>query len=244
VIVVDDDSSIHGAWDAIFNPILEKFPTIQIKHFSVGADAVSFMNSLTADEKSKICLLTDYELLRQNLNGLDIIQQTQIKRATLVTSHHANPEIRNQAISTNTKILPKNLAFAVAIIVDEQIDPGSKIVDFVWLEDDQLHINSVIDAHYSHLKVDKYYNPYDFLDNVTHYPRNTKFFLDNFYYTDTRARVGNAYNITGVEIAKQLHEQGYTNLYLISGQALEQTPDYLTVILKFSNNWEDTLDKL
>ena len=244
IIVVDDDSSIHGAWDARFKPILEEYPTIKIKHFSVGADAVCFMNGLADEEKAKICLLTDYELLRQDLNGLDIIEQTKIKRATLVTSHYANSEIRNQAIMTHTKILPKNLAFAVAIIVDKQIEPGSRIVDFVWLDDDQTHINSVIEAHYSHLKVDKYFNPYDFLDNVAYYPFNTKIFLDNFYYTDIRAGIGSAYNITGVEIAKQLHEQGYTNLYLISGQVLEQIPNYLTVILKSSNNWENTLDKL
>ena len=40
--------------------------------------------------------------------------------------------------------------------------------------------------------------------------------------------------LNGFDIAKQLHEQGFTRLYLLSGRRFEkgEVPDYLTAILK------------
>ncbi|MCC2645566.1 MAG: hypothetical protein K0R94_1344, partial [Burkholderiales bacterium] len=74
-----------------------------------------FINNLTDEEKKSIFLLTDYELLKQNLNGLDIINKTKIERSILVTSYHNDREIRDYAINLGIKILPKELAFAVII---------------------------------------------------------------------------------------------------------------------------------
>ena len=40
--------------------------------------------------------------------------------------------------------------------------------------------------------------------------------------------------MNGIDLAKQLHEAGYTKLYLLSGTTFKkgETPDYLTVLLK------------
>ena len=40
--------------------------------------------------------------------------------------------------------------------------------------------------------------------------------------------------LNGFDVAKQLHEQGFTRLYLLSGRTFEKSeiPDYLTVIMK------------
>jgi len=62
-----------------------------------------------------VFLLTDYELLQQNLHGLDVISQAKIKNSILVTSHHNNQEVRELAKLSNTKILPKPLAPEVPI---------------------------------------------------------------------------------------------------------------------------------
>ncbi|CAL7961428.1 hypothetical protein GAMM_220005 [Gammaproteobacteria bacterium] len=40
--------------------------------------------------------------------------------------------------------------------------------------------------------------------------------------------------LNGFDVAKQLHEQGFTRLYLLSGRTFEKgkVPGYLTVIMK------------
>jgi hypothetical protein len=72
--------------------------------------------------------------------------------------------------------------------------------------------------------VDTYYHPHDFLENVAKYKKDTKILLDNNFPSDLR----------GIDIAKQLHAQGYTQLYLLSGENFQpgEVPDYLTVIMK------------
>jgi hypothetical protein len=115
VIVLDDDSFIHGAWDARFKPILKQTPNLQVKHYTNSIDAINYINSLSTDEKQSVFLLTDYEFLKQNINGLGIIEHLQLKRMLLVTSHHDNHKVRIQAISLGIKILPKILAAEISI---------------------------------------------------------------------------------------------------------------------------------
>lgn len=49
--------------------------------------------------------------------------------------------------------------------------------------------------------------------------------MDNSFGTD---------QIGGIELAKKLHNDGFTNLYLFSGKNFEagEVPDYIKVILK------------
>ncbi len=112
VVILDDDSSIHGAWDARLST---DTPNISIKHFEEGEDAIQFINALSPEKKQSVFLLTDYELLNQKYNGLDVIKETQITRSILVTSHFGNEKIQEAAALMNTKILPKLLASDIAI---------------------------------------------------------------------------------------------------------------------------------
>lgn len=115
VIILDDDGSIHMAWNTRFENILKESPGLIVKHFEIGQDTIDFINALTPDKKKKIFLLTDYELLKQNLNGLDIIKKTAVDRSVLVTSHYANKTVRHDAEKVGTKILPKQLAGDIPI---------------------------------------------------------------------------------------------------------------------------------
>lgn len=239
VVVVDDDTSIHVAWDSKLKSVIEKLPTVKIKHFSDGQDAINFINDLNSKQKPQVCLLTDYELINQKLNGLDIIEQTMVKRAILVTSHYADSKIRERASALRAKVLPKELVFAVSIILDKKIKPNSKKVDMVLVDDNIAWAESLINNHYKNLKVDKYAEPVEFLENIVQYPLDTKIILD-MYYDD----IG-TYNINGFDIAKKLHELGYNKLYMAAGEQIKGLiPDYLTVIYKDDTISLSQLDKL
>jgi len=227
IVVVDDEPSIHMAWDTKLAPFIDKMSTLQIQHFSIGAEAVTFINNLSARDKKNICLLTDYELINQNLNGLDIVEQTGIKRSTLVTSHYTNLDIRERARKSRIKILPKELAFAVSIMLDKKIKAGSKKVDMVWVDDNLAWVEGLINDHYSTLKIDKYEEPISFLEDVASYPLNTKIILD-MYYMDA-----GVFHLDGFDVAKQLHDMGYNNLYMAAGETIKvRIPDYLKVVYK------------
>ncbi|HMT02811.1 MAG TPA: hypothetical protein PKD00_05800, partial [Burkholderiales bacterium] len=218
--------------------VLKETPTIKVKHFLNAADAVDFINS--QDNKRRICLLTDYELLNQKLNGLELINRTQIKRAILVTSYYDKLEIREKAAKFSIKILPKSLNFAVPIYFKDNKIIENKNVDMVWVDDAQEFIDGFIEKYYKHLSIDTYYDPNLFLDNFYHYPLNTKIVLDMFYYNDI------TFINDGLTIAKELHKVGYNNLYLTTAEMIPQDkiPDYLTVIQKNHFKHMSNLDKL
>jgi|GEM_PF-376420 len=268
VIILDDDTSIHEAWKMRFKPYKHD---IRLVHFQMGDDAIACINA--SPTKDKIFLLADYELLKQELSGLHVIERTNIQRSILVTSHYANQVVRNLAAKTGTKILPKQLASEVIITVGdvnendensindnvndnkaddhkkndvtEESEKGRKDgehqveckteaancgsglsnVDLVIIDDNRAFLSSF--AHLLTMRgkvVDTYCHPQRFLENVSRYAKDTKICMDN----DLGCR------ITGIQLAKQLYEAGFTRLYLLSGWDFEkgEVPDYLTVIVK------------
>ncbi len=227
VIILDDDVSIHGAWDARFSAILQKTPSLTIQHYTSGSEVLTFVNQ--SKDKSKIFLLTDYELLKQDLTGLNIVAESKIQRAVLVTSHYADPTVRAQAMATNTKILPKQLASDVKIEIQGNNDhskTGESVesVDAIIVDDDENYVNVLISFAFSGQTVSQYRDPHRFLAELAKYPKNKKVFLDN-NFQGTRVK--------GLDIANKLDELGFTRLYLLSGEVLDcEIPSYLTVINK------------
>lgn len=112
IIILDDDPSVHGAWES---RLTVDAPSVKLKHFEQGEDAIKFINEQPPGLRSKIFLMADYELLKQNVSGLDVINLTYVKRSILVTSHYANKKVLELAKETGTKILPKMLASEVPI---------------------------------------------------------------------------------------------------------------------------------
>ncbi len=235
IVVLDDDESIHDAWESRFQRVA---PDIPRRHFKDGKEAVSFINSLDTVAKRKLLLLTDYELLEQELHGLEVVEQTKVARSILVTSHNDNSKIRTLAKSLNTKILPKPLTAHVPIELKEsQSEPASSVekealrqVDIVYVDDDEDILAAVTRAIQMRKKsVDTYSSVYKFLDNKAKYSKDVKILLDNQFQVE---------HARGLEIAEQLHEEGYTRLYLFSGEDFRFSidkvviPDYLRVILK------------
>jgi PAS domain S-box-containing protein len=203
----------------------------QIKHFTNGTDALAFMNGMSHYQKEKIFLLTDYELLKQRWDGLDIISQGKIKRSVLVTSHYGNQLVRDQASKIQAKILPKQLAPEIPIELQDTISIDKKThmiekVDVIIVDDDENYVNALTLFAFSDKKIAKYHDPSLFLIEVSKYPKDTQIYLDNnFKWCDLK----------GIDVAKELNVRGYTKIYLLSGEIFDKdnVPSYLNIINKF-----------
>jgi len=223
IVVLDDDESIHHAWEARFEPYKSD---VKLHHFTFGKETINFINASAA--KDKIFLLSDFELINQDLNGFQVIEQTSMHEASiLVTSHYADQSVCNLAIKAGIKILPKQLASEILIEIEENrgVSGDFKKVGLVIIDDNELLVDSLVDFFQGKdVVVDAYYKPKNFLDRLSQYAKDTKICIDNDF-NDC---------MTGVELAKQLYESGYMQLYLFSGKDFgkDEIPDYLKVITK------------
>ena len=166
----------------------------------------------------------------------------------LVTSHYNDVKLREHALILNTKILPKELATEIGINValrdnftlnnpehnsyaikaeDSQIAQvhNAKEVDLVLLDDDEIVVDSFTRFLFEDMRVDTYFHPRELLENITKYPTDTKIAIDNNYKNSS---------LKGTDIAKILYEQGYTKLYILSGQNPEDIncKHYATALFK------------
>ncbi|MEM8845214.1 MAG: hypothetical protein AAGB35_09245 [Pseudomonadota bacterium] len=189
---------------------------------------MDFIN--TFKEKDKLFLLTDYELLKQQYNGLDIIEKTQISRAVLVTSHHANWDIQARSMSMDTRILPKQLASEVAIVV-EPVDNSVQKTDMVIVDDDRNFADTLKDYVFFDYHVETYYCPEDILSNISSYSKETTFLVDYEFQSSA---------ISGLDVAQELLRRGYSRIFILSGHnslPIETpVPNSVTVLCKTDFN--------
>jgi signal transduction histidine kinase len=225
IVILDDDKSIHTAWDSHLKELLVQYPLIKIHHFTQATDTLAFINNLPESDKAKVFLLTDYELLKQNYNGLDIIAAFPKNNSLLVTSHYANPEIQDKSLLCHTKILPKQLASDIPIQVISAEPQTTEEINYVFVDDDPNFFELAQICYLKNKPVKYYEDPKQFLKEMHHYSKEAKIFLDN--------RFTNA-NTTGLLLAEQLHNNGYKKIYLLSCDSFfpGDTPSYITPILK------------
>lgn len=226
IIVLDDDVCIHDIWEKRFKIYGDQVTLI---HFTLGVEAIQFIDSFP--NRQNLFLLSDFELIKQDLNGIEIIEQTAMqKQSLLITSHYDNQEVHQMATKIGVKILPKQLALDAVVEVkstqrSQDCANRYKKTSLVIIDDDQMLADSMANLlEYRFEGVETYYHPDHFLRNLHRYEKNTIICMDH----DFKAQ------INGFELAKQLNELGYTKLYLFTGSDFnkEEVPDYLTVISK------------
>ena len=120
IVILDDDPSIHDVWETRFK---EHKDSVTLKHFTFGEETIDFIKAQKG-KKHKIVLLTDYELLNQQVDGLDVIKSSKPLYSFLVTSHFDKPDIRDGVIEAYTKLLPKQLAPEIPIKIIERQTKG------------------------------------------------------------------------------------------------------------------------
>lgn len=223
VVVVDDDPSVHGAWDLRFKNYSNR---IKIEHFKSSKKAVDFINSFP--EKSNLFLLVDFEFIDQDMDGLQVIEKTGlIDRSILVTSYYNKQKILDMVSGNGVKVLPKQLASAIPIKFDKKEGVNNtENTDLVIVDDNKIFADSLSMFFESRsFKVDVYYSPKGLLGDLTKHSHKTKFFIDNEFCND---------DMSGVGLIEKLRKAGYKDLYLLSGRDFkkEQLPSYINVITK------------
>jgi FixJ family two-component response regulator len=226
VVVLDDEQSMHHAWKEYFKQHdcyrqLEQKPV----HFTQGQEAVDYINNVP--DKDKLFLLTDYELLKQRLNGVEVIKRTGLKRVIVVTSYHDDKNLRQYILDTGIRLLPKQLVSQVPIILTAATESAkAQHKARVVILDDERNFTNAFLLYFDEPKrpVDAYNQPSDLLDKLSGYSKSTQFYLDHNL----------SGGMTGLDIAHQLYAAGYSRLFLLSGGDFDQSslPAYVSFIAK------------
>jgi signal transduction histidine kinase/FixJ family two-component response regulator len=225
VVVLDDDPSVFDIFKRRF---AEYSKDVDVKCFTQGRECADFINSI--EDKSKVFLLADYELREQGFNGVDVVEQTGTQdRHILITSVYVAKIKDFNEKARFIKMFPKSAGLEGVSIVVKDGNGEEKSADIVFVDDAENLTKALCeDAKAKGLSADSYASGEDFLRNLEKYPKSVKIVADYELGGD----------MTGLELAKKLHELGYDNLYLMSGRTIDESsvPPYLNVMLKTEDN--------
>lgn len=225
IVILDDDQSMLDAWDRFFTDYARELAQITIKHFTNGRQCIEYLQQI--EQPYQVLLLADYELIKQGVNGLDVVEVTDLPRSILVTSHYENVETVKRAILWGTYILPKELSSSVQLVIQDEplARPHVETADLVLLEDNREFAQAVkylyrFKGEGSRLTI--YQTPYELLYYLPNYSRSTPICLDY--------QLGCPVN--GLDIAQILYQKGYSNLYLATGFSMnpDELPSYIQLI--------------
>ncbi|MDX1838092.1 sensor histidine kinase [Legionella taurinensis] len=208
VVVLDDDPSIHDAWD-------ERFATIshvKLIHFY----NVSELLEHNIDPWVAMLYLVDYELLADVKNGLDVIEELKLNdKAILVTSCFEDIAIRARCENIGVKIIPKSYVPYIQII--QQI-PGTKHPSsLVFIDDDEMMRTTwIFAAEDAGKSISTYSSFEEFINELNNYSKSTTIYIDS--------DLGN--NIKGEVCAKHLFDKGFSEIHLATGHSKDRF-DYM-----------------
>lgn len=119
IISLDDDLAIHQIWKGRIQSATNKLSeTIVHITFTSGEEFKHWVLTQPKKEPSEqsILFLVDYELLGQNKTGLDLIEELNIaKYSILVTSRYEEDKIRERCEKLGIQMIPKTMAGFVPI---------------------------------------------------------------------------------------------------------------------------------
>ena len=192
ITIIDDDRTIHSLWSNRIGS------DVQINHLT------HFEGTMPESD----IYLVDYEFQNQDYNGLDKIIELNLKNAILVTSHYDESSIQEKAVLHSIKIIPKDILHLIPIVFN-----SSKNYDLVLLDDDELiRLSWETKAKLENKKILVVASFKELETKLSNIQSLTKFYIDS--------ELGNGPK--GEEIAKNLYDLGYKELYLCTGHSPAQ----------------------
>jgi signal transduction histidine kinase len=113
IVILDDDQSIFNLWRERLGRVIGN---VELIHYSSGNQFRDDFTKKLNLNRDKTLFLMDFELLNQNMTGLDLVEEFDLaKQAVIVTSHYEDLKIRKCASRIGVGIIPKGMAAFVPI---------------------------------------------------------------------------------------------------------------------------------
>jgi signal transduction histidine kinase len=205
VVILDDDSSIHGIWKGRFESLHIERREIEVLHFSSGALIKDWYRENESKNKL-ISFFFDYELLGELETGLDIIAGLGIaKNSVLVTSRYEDPTIRDRCSKLGVKLLPKGMTGFVSISC---LEPRSQRYDAVFIDNDPTNLRTwAASARLAEKSLLTFTAPEKFFE------WEWALSFDSPVYVDHQLGEG----ILGSDVSKKIVDLGFHSVYLAAG---------------------------
>lgn len=196
IVILDDDPSIHDAW----NVRLSFIPDVRVYHFTKASDLINSKINFTDVDY----YLFDYELLIENKSGLDVIEEFNFNsKAILVTSCFEDSIVRNRCKKMGVKIIPKSYVPYIPIQLY-----NNRSNEFVFIDDDEsMRMVWSFAAEEAGKHMSTYSSVDEFNKFINTYDKDTIIYIDS--------DLGN--NIKGELLAKELYASGFTEIHLTTG---------------------------
>jgi signal transduction histidine kinase len=202
LVVLDDDQSIHQIWDERLSNWVET-RALALHHISSAGEFRQWSVE-NKDVAQKARYLVDFELIGETETGLSLVKELGMaNRSILVTSRYDEQDVRTACDADRIRLIPKGLAPYVpvqmkegeirAVLIDDQ-----KLTHQVW----QMAAESVGRRILTAFDVNA-------IDENPVKPA-TPIFVDRHLAGDLR----------GEDVLRRLHERGFINLYLATGDEL------------------------
>ena len=153
VVVLDDDKAIHATWDRLLSAHASL--RLSIHHFTEAAPLSAWLRE---KRPSSFLGLIDYELLRQSMSGLDLIEQEGIVSSSiLVTSRFEEPDVVARCARLGLRMIPKELVGLVPLVARSaplEPTPQERALRVLVVDDDEM-IHAIWRVGQNSLNVDE-----------------------------------------------------------------------------------------
>ena len=209
IIIIDDDVTVHNTWDdRLKNEILSEH-NINIIHFTNPNDLILWHNERLNLKCLEIIYLCDYEFINSNMNGIQLIDKLKIQgNSILVTSRYEDNGFIQCCENQNIKLIPKSLVCFVPISINE-----CSCTDIILIDDDYFTYK-LWNSSSKNKNIIYFENPLEFLSEINNYEYKTPIYIDSC--------LGNG--IKGEEIALELFNKGFKEIYLTTNYSPEKFP--------------------
>lgn len=207
VVILDDDENIHNIWRGRFESLNARASGVKLAHCYTPEQLKSHKAS------GEAVYLLDYELENNQATGLALAEELGLgDKAILVTSRSEEPHILETCGRLGIRMIPKGLAGFVPIsIAGTVFAPAASVAAggvAVLIDDDPLvHMTWKLEAKAKGIRLQAYKKAEEFLAECATLDKQTAIYIDSELGDDVK----------GEDIAKMLHDKGFTNIYLETG---------------------------
>jgi signal transduction histidine kinase len=196
VLIADDDPSIHQVWRSRFAGQIEPLSFTTLAAFEAKAKELLLA-------QSEFACLVDYEFIGEARNGIEAIKSLGIANVSvLVTSRHDEELIMERCTDLRIKMIPKGIAPIIPARFSENQ------IKYVFLDDDPFIVEAwEMDAAMKKIDLSTFLDYQKLLDQARGLPVDTLFYLDH--------NLGG--EISGIDVAKKLHQMGFREIFLSTG---------------------------